>query len=78
MFGSSSMNVMHKHAIPAQNIVEKRIHFLPTHIMTKMAIAIAGISTRPARACREKNQVNNFFLLKFVGNQGKFKDVQKN
>lgn len=65
IFGSSSMNVMHKHAIPAQNIVEKRIHFLPTHIMTKIAIAIAGISTRPARACWRKNYPNKSNLINF-------------
>lgn len=41
---------MHMHAIPAQNIVEKRIHFLPAKKMMKMAIPIAGISTKPAKA----------------------------
>lgn len=47
------MIVMHMHAIPAQNIVEKRIHFLPAKNMMKIAIAIAGISTKPAKAYRK-------------------------
>lgn len=67
MVGCSSMNVMHKHAIPAQSIVENRIHFLPTHMMIKMAIAIAGISTRPASAWKKifekkKRRLNMFYV----------------
>lgn len=45
-----SENAAHKQAIPVVNNVAQKSHFLPTFKMMYIAIAIAGISTRPARA----------------------------
>lgn len=39
-----------RHDIPARKNVAQKIHFLPNFIMIKIANAMAGISTRPARA----------------------------
>lgn len=45
--------------IPARKNVAQKIHFLPTFIMIKIANAMAGISTRPARALENKNKIFN-------------------
>lgn len=54
-----SVIAAHKQASPAQTSVAQKSHFLPTFIIMYIAIPIAGISTRPARAClkREINQI---------------------
>lgn len=48
-----SVMATQQQAIPAQKNVAHSIHFLPTFCMMNMASAIAGISTRPAKACEE-------------------------
>lgn len=51
-----SAKAAHAQAHPVATSVVQNNHFLPIFNMTHIAIAIAGISTKPARACyiREK------------------------
>lgn len=50
-FDSPSTKVAQRHASPAQKNVAQKSHFCPIRPIMKIAIAIAGISTSPARAC---------------------------
>lgn len=50
MSDDPSLTATKKHANPAQKNVAQNIHFLPNFMMIKMASAMAGISTRPAKA----------------------------
>ncbi len=56
-----------RHDIPAKKNVAQKIHFLPTFIMIKIANAMAGISTRPARAFCSKNEIFLINLDKISG-----------
>lgn len=48
----------HRHDIPDRKNVAQKIHFFPTFIMIKIANAMAGISTRPARAFKNTKYFN--------------------
>lgn len=61
-FDSPSTNVAQRHASPAQKNVAQKSHFCPIRPIMKIAIAIAGISTSPARAC-EMNRKSSLVIV---------------
>lgn len=53
MSSRPSVIAAQQQATPAQNRVAQKSHFLPTLVIMYMATAMAGISTRPASACKK-------------------------
>ena len=56
--GCPSKAAAHKQANPQLKKVAEKSHFLPVFIIIYMAIAIAGISTKPAKAYLKIKMLN--------------------
>lgn len=65
ILGWPSKIAAHKQANPQLKKVAENNHFLPVFIIIYMAIAIAGISTKPAKAC-QKETVYDLILIQIV------------